>query len=172
MVALHEASKAPICTASVTLVRVDGTVMPVAGENDGKRHVDTSAIFVTREAFPLLPMWALVPKELAQMGDRVWWQLAKSSGYPRVHCTEPTVFYRTRYAATYRALGEPLPADAKEMEELPAGSIKCACPRWEPHFKFMRERRKVQSRRSLERTVFRSSPGKQFSRPPEEQTDG
>ncbi len=128
MVALHEASKAPICTASVTLVRVDGSVMPIASENDGKRHVDTSAIFVTREAFALLPLWALVPKELAQMGDRVWWQLAKSSGFPRAHCAEPTVFYRTRYAAMYRALGEPLPADAKEMEELPPGLYQVRVP--------------------------------------------
>lgn len=55
-------------------------------------------------------------------------QLAKSSGYPRVHCTEPTVFYRTRYAATYRALGEPLPPDAKEMEEVPAGLYQIRVP--------------------------------------------
>ncbi len=128
MVALHESTKAPVCTASVTLVRVDGSVMPIASPSDGKVHVDTSAIFVTREAFPLLPLWAFVPRELAQMGDRVWWQLAKNSGYPRAHCTEPTVYYRDRYAAHYRALGEPLPPEAKEMQEIPQGVYRVAVP--------------------------------------------
>lgn len=128
MVALHEQTGAAICTASLTLVRVDGTVMPVTPENDGQRHVDTSASFVTRAAFPLLPMWAFVPKELAQVGDRVWWQLAKNSGYTRAHCPEPTVFYRNRYAATYRALGEPLPAEAKRMQPITPGIYTVSVP--------------------------------------------
>lgn len=121
LVRLHESSGAAICTASRWLTRLDGTLIGKCGDSNGEDLADTSTLFVTRQAFPLLPMWGLLPKTLASVGDRVWWMLARQSKAPRAHCDEPTVFYRTSYAAHYRAIGEAPPPGAKEVPEIPPG---------------------------------------------------
>lgn len=128
MLWLHRETGAPICTASQSVTRVDGSPFGLKSESDGDRHVDTSAIFVTREAFPVLANWALIPPGLAMLGDRVWWWLAKTSGYKRAHSTLETVFYRNRHAAQYRALGEEPPAGTKDFPDLIPGKYSIRVP--------------------------------------------
>ena len=128
MVSAHERTGAPVCTSARWLARTDGSVMAKCGDNDGQQHADTSTIFVTRAAFHLLPLWSLIPRELAPIGDRVWFMLAMASRVERTHCEQATVFYRTRYAAHYRALGETPPPEAKEVPDLPPGEYRMELP--------------------------------------------
>ncbi len=131
MIRLHESTGAPLCTSSLAMARIDGTPWDLPSESDGEKHADTSTIFVTREAFPLLINWALVPFELAPINDRVWWQLAKSSGYQRAHSPLATAFYRNRYAAQYRLLGETPPEGTKEFLRPPRGNYSLKIPAME-----------------------------------------
>ncbi len=132
MVALHKETGAPLCTGTLSIVRIDGTAWEgVHGESDGKKHADTNTIFVTREAFPLLLNWALVPAELGCICDRVWWQLAKASGYKRAHLALETVFYRNRYAQQYRLKREEVPGRSKEFVPPASGTYSVKVPAME-----------------------------------------
>jgi hypothetical protein len=122
MVALHRATGAPICTASRMICRVNGSPMFADKESDGDLHTDTSCLFVTREAFRLLPFWAFIPRSAAAIGDRVFWTMVRNShGLERAHCRLRTVNYRTRYAVHYRAINEEPPPEAKENPPPPGG---------------------------------------------------
>jgi glycosyltransferase involved in cell wall biosynthesis len=132
MVRLHRATGAPLCTGTLSIVRVDGSAWEgLRGESDGDKHADTNTLFLTREAFPLLLNWALVPRELGNICDRPWWQLAKSSGYKRAHLELATVFYRNRYAQQYRLRGEPVPDGCKELPKLRPGTYSVKVPAME-----------------------------------------
>jgi glycosyltransferase involved in cell wall biosynthesis len=128
MIETHQKTGAPLVVAGRWIARVDGSVMARCADNDGETHADTSTILVTREAFHLLPLWSLVPKELAPISDRVWFMLAKTSKVQRAFSSHPTVFYRTRYAAHYRAAGETPPPEAKEVPNLPPGDYRIELP--------------------------------------------
>lgn len=130
LVRLHETTGAPLCTSSLSVVRVDGEpfVPELVHECDGETHADTSTIFVTREAFPLLVNWALVPAELGSICDRVWWEMAKASGVKRAHSAERTVFYRNRYALQYEALGEAPPDGTKQFDRPTPGRYRVQVP--------------------------------------------
>lgn len=130
LVRLHETTGAPLCTSSLSVVRVDGEpfVPELVHECDGETHADTSTIFVTREAFPLLVNWALVPAELGSICDRVWWEMAKASGVKRAHSPEKTVFYRNRYALQYEALGEVPPDGTKRFDRPTPGRYRLQVP--------------------------------------------
>lgn len=128
MVALHEQSGAQLCTTSMWLARIDGTLMAQCADTDGENHADTSSIFVLRSAFHLLSLWSMIPVELAPIGDRVWFMLAKTAKVQRAHNKRPTVFYRTRYAPHYRAAGEEPPPGAKETPDLPPGEYHIELP--------------------------------------------
>jgi glycosyltransferase involved in cell wall biosynthesis len=135
LVRLHESTGAPLCTSSLSVVRVDGEpfVPELVHECDGETHADTSTIFVTRDAFPLLLNWALVPAELGSICDRVWWEMAKASGVRRAHSPEKTVFYRNRYALQYRRLGETPPAGTKEFLTPRSGRYSVRVPAMQMH---------------------------------------
>ncbi|MEM9692341.1 MAG: glycosyltransferase, partial [Myxococcota bacterium] len=55
MVALQRRTGASVCTSGRTIHRLDGSFMLVDRESDGLRHVDTSCLFLTRDAFRLVP---------------------------------------------------------------------------------------------------------------------
>lgn len=128
MIRLHQSTGAPLCTSSLSIARIGGEPWNLPSESDGEKHADTSTVFVTREAFPLLANWALVPFGVSSICDRVWWNLAKSSGYQRAHSELPTAFYRNRYAAQYRLLGETPPEGTKEFLRPPDGTYVVNVP--------------------------------------------
>lgn len=132
MVRLHSETGAPLCTGTLSIMRIDGSAWEgLRGESDGEKHADTNTLFLTREAFPLLLNWALVPRQLVNICDRPWWQLAKSSGYKRAHLELATVFYRNRYAQQYRLRGEKVPDRSKELPELKSGTYSVKVPAME-----------------------------------------
>lgn len=114
MIKLHLSTGASVCTAARNIHRLDGSLMFTdLHESDGKRHVDTSCLFIMRPAFRLLPLWTMMPTQLGPVSDQVMWQAIKARRVPHAHNPEPTVAYRTRSHAHYWSIGEPAPAGAK-----------------------------------------------------------
>ncbi|MGE4218810.1 MAG: glycosyltransferase family 2 protein [Alphaproteobacteria bacterium] len=117
LVALHQQTGAAICTAGRSLRRLDGTVLVAHDDwSDGDRMADTNCVLLTREAFRLLPVWALMPKQLSPVCDRVFWTAVRRSNLSRAHLDRPSVAFRTQYAQHYRQRGEAAPDNAKEAE--------------------------------------------------------
>jgi hypothetical protein len=117
MLNLQRQTGAAVCTASRSLHRLDGSLIAVdRQDNDGKKHVDTSCMFLTRAAYRLLPLWAMMPRQLGLIGDRVIWQAILSRQLPTAHSPQPTVAFRTQYQAHYRLTGEAAPPGAKSNE--------------------------------------------------------
>ncbi len=117
LVALQARSGAAVCTAGRSLRRLDGTVLAAHDDwSDGDEASDTSCLMLMREAFHLLPVWALMPKALSPVCDRVFWTAMRCSNLSRAHLDRPTVAFRTQYALHYRLRGEAAPPDAKEAD--------------------------------------------------------
>ena len=117
MIGLHQRREAAVCSATRSIHRLDGTQMYVDDfESDGRNHVDTNCMFLTRFAFRAIPLWGMIPPQLAAYSDRIFWQSILARGYRTAHLTEPTVAYRTAHEAHYRNIGEEPPAGAKTPE--------------------------------------------------------
>ena len=98
MVALHRATGAAVCTTTRTINRLDGSLMYTdVLESNGRDHVDTSCLFVTRAAFRVLPVWAMMPPQLGPLCDRVMWAAIRGHRFTTAHHAEPTVAFRTQY---------------------------------------------------------------------------
>ena len=56
---------AAVCSATRTIHRLDGTMMYTdTFDSNGQQHVDTSCYFFARQAYGLLPLWGMMPREL------------------------------------------------------------------------------------------------------------
>ena len=117
MVALRDRTGAAICSASRSMHRPDGSYMFDDVKNDGRAHVDTNCLFLTREAMPLLVRWSMIAPELRTILDTVYWQTVRVSGLSYAHDPKPSVAYRTTYENDFRRLGEPLPKGVKTLED-------------------------------------------------------
>ena len=113
-----------VITARRFFVRPDGSRMPIADE-PYQQHADTSCYLVLRGAFPLLPLWALMPRPFSVIGDRVFWRAILARGLRVGHLPRETVGYRSLWRAQYEALGEIPPPGAKEL-----GPDILAAARW------------------------------------------
>ncbi|MBL8492342.1 MAG: glycosyltransferase family 2 protein [Rhodocyclaceae bacterium] len=103
-----------VITARRFFVRPDGSRLPVADEPHD-RHTDTSCYLILRGAFPVTPLWALMPRPFSVIGDRVIWRAILARGCKVGHLPRESVGYRSLWKAHYAALGEDPPADAKEI---------------------------------------------------------
>jgi glycosyltransferase involved in cell wall biosynthesis len=53
MVALHNETGAPLCTGTLSIMRIDGSAWDgLRGESDGDKHADTNTIFINARGFP------------------------------------------------------------------------------------------------------------------------
>ena len=86
-------------------------------ERDGKNHVDTNCMFLTRAAFRVLPGWGMMPPQLGAIGDSIFWQALKARRLATAHHPEPTVAFRTQYQVHYQNVGEPAPPGTKSNED-------------------------------------------------------
>jgi glycosyltransferase involved in cell wall biosynthesis len=117
MVELHRRTGAYVCTATRSIHRLDGSLMYVdRDESDGREMVDTSCLFLARRAFRALPLWVMIPRRLAPVCDKVFWRSLRARGYATAHCDDPTVAFRTRYAAHYVNVGEVPPEGSKVLQ--------------------------------------------------------
>ncbi len=64
LVQLHRSSHAPVCTSSIELRALDGSLLGAFPAMDGKRFIDTNIILVARPALWLVTCWALHPPKL------------------------------------------------------------------------------------------------------------
>jgi hypothetical protein len=118
MMTLHRQTGACVCTATRTIHRLDGSLMYLDSfGSDGRNHVDTSCLCLLRPAFDVLPLWAMMPRQLGPACDRVIWGAIRARRYASAHHPEPTVAFRTQYAIHYKNLGEPPPPGAKSDAE-------------------------------------------------------
>jgi len=123
MIEAQAKSAADIVVASRFFLRPDGSVLPYE-EDPPEKHVDTSCMFITRPAFGVTPLWALMPRPFSVMGDRLVWAAIKSRGHRWVRVEEKTVAYFTLWASMYRACGEDPPPGAKEFTEMSAQALE------------------------------------------------
>ncbi len=125
MVQLHQQTGAAVCTATRSMHRLDGSLLYVdRQESDGKEHVDTNCFFLTRQAFRVLPVWALMPPQLALIGDTIFWQALRARRLLVAHHSRPTVAYRTTFQVHYRNVGETPPPGTKSNEDTTGRSIR------------------------------------------------
>lgn len=118
MVDLHRQSGAAVCTATRSLHRFDGSLLYIdEHDSDGKAHVDTSCLFLTRAAFRLLPLWAMMPRELGAIGDTMIWQAIQGRAFATAHSSQPTVAFRTQYQVHYQNIGEKAPPGTKSNQD-------------------------------------------------------
>jgi hypothetical protein len=80
------------------------------------------AELLTKNAFPIVSSWYLMPKEAALVGDRYFWNHIRASKLTRAHRARPTVNYRTPYRTHYKHFGLEPPEGAKETIVVFAGS--------------------------------------------------
>ena len=119
LAALHAKTGAAVCTSARTIHRGDGTFMyrDTAG-SDGETFADTSCLFLTRAAFRLAPLWAMMPKALGPVCDRMIWKAIVARDLPRAHTGQATLAFRSQYAAHYRHINEDPPPGAKTNENV------------------------------------------------------
>jgi glycosyltransferase involved in cell wall biosynthesis len=91
----------------------DGTPVPAA---DDPGLIDTNCLFLLPGAFPVIARWALIPPELAMIGDRVFHGALAAAGCRMVTTDRPSVTYVSRWAVHYRALGREIPPDAGDLD--------------------------------------------------------
>lgn len=75
-----------------------------SGENQGT-HVDTSCFMLGRKAFPLATLWAIMPKPLSPVCDRVFLQKLFFSGLRIGSTRQKTVAFRSQYKMHYEETG-------------------------------------------------------------------
>jgi hypothetical protein len=118
MVRLQRQMGASVCTATRSLHRLDRSLMYIdKRECDGKKHVDTSSLFLTSGAYRMLPLWAMMPKQLGPICDNIFWQAICARRIATAHHPEPTVAFQTQYAAHYKDIGEQAPEGTKSNED-------------------------------------------------------
>lgn len=113
--AVAERTGCDYVTAGRHLCREDGSVMPIRASDDANwQHVDTNCFFLLFGAFHSVARWALMPKPMALHGDRFYLQSLRADGLAAGRSPAPTVHYLCTWASFFRALGEDVPAYAKE----------------------------------------------------------
>ena len=73
-----------------------------------------------RPAFPIISYWVRMPPYAHAIGDRCMLHFVKSSGAPRAHSGEHSLFYTCGKPGVYRQLGEPVPAGVGEAPDYSA----------------------------------------------------
>jgi glycosyltransferase involved in cell wall biosynthesis len=113
-IAVAEDASVPLVVGRRAFVRPDGSQMRVPDE-PVERHIDTNCYFFLRPAFRVLLSWALIPPAFHPVDDRVIRGAVANSRTPYAVVDGITVMFTTRYAAHYRAAGEPPPAESKTV---------------------------------------------------------
>jgi hypothetical protein len=114
-----------LVTSRRFLMRADGSRLPAPDESY-QMHTDTNCYLLLRGAFALTPIWALMPRELSMIGDRVFWRAIVARGCRIAHVPRESVGYRSLWKVHYERAGEAPPGGAKDITEL----IRAAARWW------------------------------------------
>ncbi|MFM7405063.1 MAG: glycosyltransferase family 2 protein [Erythrobacter sp.] len=91
----------------------DGTPVPAS---DDAAMVDTNCLFLLPGAYPLIARWALIPPQLAPIGDRLFHVSMQLAGCRMARTDRPSVTCVSRWESHYAALGLPIPEDARVLD--------------------------------------------------------
>jgi hypothetical protein len=99
--------------ASRTFRRPDQSIINVVDEPPAL-HVDTNCFFFLPPSFSVLPVWALMPREISSICDRVFFLALRARNFISAITIKKTVNFTYTYAPLYRSLGEVPPRPIKE----------------------------------------------------------
>jgi len=112
--ALSTAEFPDFVVARRRLRRPDGSELPGLTEAEERgEHVDTSCFFMLRSSFHVVARWAVIPKALGPVGDRVFLRMLAAENLRANRCPLTTVNYLCTYRSPYLALNEEPPPSAK-----------------------------------------------------------
>ncbi|MBF0354543.1 MAG: glycosyltransferase [Alphaproteobacteria bacterium] len=118
LMALQAESGAEVLVSKRSFHRADGSeILGLSEAGDAVHYADTSCLMLTGRALDIAPLWTAIPKELAPICDRIFWQMLMAHGYKMAVSPKRTVAFTTQYATHYAAVGEPPPAQAKDGQE-------------------------------------------------------
>ena len=110
---IHVQTGAQVVTTTRMLRRMDGSVLGVCYESNGKNFNDTNCYFLTKPTFISFMSCGFKDRRDCIVGDRMFWDTIQRMGYSRIHCMIPTTNYVTSFACHYLAFGEAPPPGAK-----------------------------------------------------------
>ena len=84
------------------IVLDDGSLLSAAPEDVEKHFADTSTLCLFNRAYRSLPLWALMPSELAPICDRVIYECLKMLPLKLHWHSEPTLMFESHYSNHYR----------------------------------------------------------------------
>ncbi len=102
-----------VCASARSFHRADGSEMHIREATDGHSHLDTSCLFLTQDAFRLCNVWAMMPKFLSPICDRIFFYALSQAQFEIAYTGQKTLAFRSQYASHYRGIGEPPPEGAK-----------------------------------------------------------
>ena len=106
-----EAQDGHDCVTVKKILRLyDEEKIVMAQENN---FFDTNVVFFFRSSFEYLPKWALIPKSISGVGDRVFSGMLKISDLSIKELEDYTVNYRIMDKSLYDNIGKPRPPGCK-----------------------------------------------------------
>ena len=94
------------------ICRPDGSIFPIEDEGN-ERHVDTNCFFLLPGSYHVLPVFALMPDEVAPLCDRMFYMALQAKDLIAIRLQQKTVNYRSLWQYAYEKAGEPAPPNAK-----------------------------------------------------------
>lgn len=114
--------------AKRNMMRPDETIIPVDDE-PVESHVDTNCFVFFPGSFYMIQKFALVPRELAGIGDRIFYANLRDQKLLSTTLATKTVYYHCLWASIYAAIGETPPDGAKpNIDQAPMKAWLAALP--------------------------------------------
>lgn len=115
---IPEAEYPDLVVARRQMLRPDGSVLGITiDEDEALTHIDTSCYVLYRTAFHLGLKWALIPKQLGFMDDRVFFALMTRAGLRKIVGNPvKTVGYTCWWDDIYKLAGEEPPPNCRKLE--------------------------------------------------------
>lgn len=121
LVATLERTGAHVAASGRAICSLSGEVMlPFDPTSDGVSFADTSTLMVRKTLMPLMLLWTAMPRQMGPACDQLFWMAMQARGIKPAPSGLPTMFFRSQYANHYRVLERPVPAGAKEKDEMDA----------------------------------------------------
>lgn len=114
------ASNCDVVTSLRYLSHLNGTVMGLCPESDGKIFCDTNCLLVTKKLAEEAGLWWLIPDDMHVIDDRVMWDTLIHATDRIASTKTASVYYRTAFEFHYKAFNVEPPPDAKLGEEIGA----------------------------------------------------
>lgn len=114
------ATNSDVVTSLRYLSHLDGTVMGVCPESDGKVFCDTNCLLVTKNLAEEAGLWWLIPDDMHVIDDRVMWDTLIHATDRIASTQSASVYYRTAFEFHYRMFNVQPPAEAKLGNEIGA----------------------------------------------------